>query len=149
MQIGVDLPIVGHAEKDMDRRGFIEKGLSRLFYVLGGIILAYPGLSFMTFKKSRTKKIVFHPDEQQSDVNFKEGVCLVRKGSDTYAFSMRCTHLGCMLNYGAVSQRFQCPCHGSVFDRWGKWVSGPAKKDLLRVPFAKKENKDIVVTLNI
>jgi len=133
----------------MDRRGFIKKGLSRLFYVFGGTILVYPALSFMTFKKSRTKKIVFHPDEQQSVLNFKEGVCLVRKVTDIYAFSMRCTHLGCMLNYGAVSQRFQCPCHGSVFDRWGKWISGPAKKDLLRVTSATKKNKDIVVTLNI
>jgi len=140
---------VGYAVRDMDRRGFIKKGLLRLFYIFGGAILAYPALSFMTFKKSRTKKIVFHPGEQQSVLNFKEEVCLVRKVSDIYAFSMRCTHLGCMLNYGAVSQRFQCPCHGSVFDRWGTWMSGPAKKDLLRVPIATEKNKDIVVTLDI
>ena len=149
MRKGAGFPRVGQAGRDMDRRGFIKKGLLRLFYVFGGTILAYPALSFMTFKKSRTREIVFHPDEQQSDLNFKQGVCLVRKGSKTYAFSMRCTHLGCMLNYGAVSQRFQCPCHGSMFDRWGKWISGPAKKDLSRVPFATEKNKDIVVTLDI
>ena len=117
--------------------------------MLGAVFLAYPVLSFMTFKKSRTREVIFHPDEHKSVLNFKQGVCLVRKGSDVYALSTRCTHLGCSLNYDAVSRKFRCPCHGSVFDRWGKWLSGPAKTDLLRIPVTIKANKDIVVTLNL
>ncbi len=121
----------------------------RVFYGMGAVVLAYPVLSFMTFWKSRSRRIVFPPDEQQSVVNFKDGVCLIRRENEVYALSMRCTHLGCMLNYDTVSRRFRCPCHGSVFDESGRWVSGPAKKDLQRVPAEMNKNKDIVVTLSV
>ncbi|MCD6298844.1 MAG: Rieske 2Fe-2S domain-containing protein, partial [Deltaproteobacteria bacterium] len=66
-----------------------------------------------------------------------------------YALSARCTHLGCSLNYDPVSQKFRCPCHGSVFDVSGKWLSGPAKKDLYSVPMTKKTSGDIVVTITL
>ncbi len=133
----------------MDRREFMKKGLPRIFYGLGAVVLAYPVLSFMTFRKRRTKEIVFHPDEQEAVPNIKEGASLIKRGDDIYALSMRCTHLGCLLNYDAVSQEFRCPCHGSLFDRWGKWISGPAGKDLLRAPSELKKNGDVVVTLSI
>jgi len=132
---------------DMERREFIGKGIKRIFYALGAIILVYPAFSFMTFRKSRKKRIIFHPDEQTSTVNFKKGVFLLRQGSENYALSARCTHLGCSLNYDPVSQKFRCPCHGSVFDVSGKWLSGPAKKDLYRVPMTKKASGDVEVTI--
>ena len=132
---------------DMERREFIGKGIKRIFYALGAIILAYPAFSFMTFRRNRKKTIVFHPDEQTSIVNFKKGVFLLRQGSENYALSDRCTHLGCSLNYDPVSRKFRCPCHGSVFDVSGKWLSGPAKKDLYRVPMTKKASGDVEVTI--
>ena len=116
---------------------------------MGGVILGYPALSFVTFRKQRRRTVVFHPDEQSLSVTFKQGVYLVKTGTGHQALSARCTHLGCTLNYDPVSQRFRCPCHGSVFDLTGKWLSGPAKKDLFHVPMSVKENKDLVVNLSL
>ena len=133
----------------MKRRGFIKKGLLWVSYILGAAVLAYPVFSFVRFRKIRKKRIVFGPDDQTSSVNFKEGVYLIREAGDIFALSARCTHLGCTLNYDAVSQRFKCPCHGSIFSISGKWISGPARKDLYRVPLRKMASGDVEVVLEI
>jgi len=45
--------------------------------------------------------------------------------------SSRCPHLGCTVQRD--SEGFVCPCHGSRFDLEGRWLSGPAKRDLQRL----------------
>jgi len=133
----------------MERRRFIKKGLSWVAYILGAAALAYPVFSFMRFKKTRKKKIVFHPDEQLAAANFKEGIYLIKKGADFKALSARCTHLGCTINYDAVSRQFKCPCHGSLFAISGKWISGPAKKDLISIPVKRGANGDLELECEI
>jgi len=45
------------------------------------------------------------------------------------AFSAICTHQGCVV--AAAGERFECPCHGSVFDAaTGDVVNGPALEPL-------------------
>ncbi|MBI3194130.1 MAG: ubiquinol-cytochrome c reductase iron-sulfur subunit [Ignavibacteriae bacterium] len=46
------------------------------------------------------------------------------------AFSLICTHLGCVVEYREEEQKFHCNCHGSVFDKDGKNLSGPAPTPL-------------------
>lgn len=133
----------------MERRDFIKKGLQWATSLLGGSLLAYPAFSFMTFRKATKRTIVFHPDDQAGSVNFKEGVYLIREPNDMFALSARCTHLGCTLNYDAVSRRFVCPCHGSVFTLSGKRVAGPARKDLYSVPLTRTASGDIEAVLKI
>jgi cytochrome b6-f complex iron-sulfur subunit len=133
----------------IERRGFIKKSLQWAVSLLGGSLLAYPAFSFMTFRKTTKKRIVFHPDDQAGSVNFKEGVYLIRQPDEMVALSARCTHLGCTLNYDAVSNRFVCPCHGSVFTVSGNRVAGPARKDLHRVPLTRTASGDIAVVLEI
>jgi len=39
-----------------------------------------------------------------------------------------CTHLGCTLN--DTTEGFECPCHGSCYNRDGEVLSGPAPRNL-------------------
>jgi menaquinol-cytochrome c reductase iron-sulfur subunit len=48
------------------------------------------------------------------------------------AITSRCSHLGCSVLWVEASERFVCPCHGSVFDAEGVRVSGPAPRPLDR-----------------
>ena len=41
-----------------------------------------------------------------------------------------CTHLGCKLNWNNLEETWDCPCHGSRFDKDGSQIYGPAMEDL-------------------
>ena len=42
----------------------------------------------------------------------------------------RCPHLGCALRWNAMEHSWDCPCHGSRFDKDGKVLNNPATDDL-------------------
>lgn len=46
-----------------------------------------------------------------------------------------CTHLGCIYPWSDASGIFACPCHGSQFQLGGKWIAGPAPRDLDKFKF--------------
>lgn len=56
---------------------------------------------------------------------------LIGEAGNVYALSLVCTHLGCTLS--VTPKELSCPCHGSVFDRYGAVLKGPADKDLPRL----------------
>lgn len=38
----------------------------------------------------------------------------------------RCTHLGCNLIYNKEEKTYECPCHGSIYNKEGQIMKGPA-----------------------
>jgi glycine/D-amino acid oxidase-like deaminating enzyme/nitrite reductase/ring-hydroxylating ferredoxin subunit len=48
----------------------------------------------------------------------------------THERSAVCTHLRCIVNWNDLEQSWDCPCHGSRFDRFGAVLNGPATEPL-------------------
>lgn len=48
-----------------------------------------------------------------------------------YAYSQKCTHLGCSVHFSQVLSRLECPCHRGAFDvKSGLVVGGPPQRPL-------------------
>ncbi len=43
-----------------------------------------------------------------------------------------CPHMGCRLEWNPEEESYDCPCHGSRFDREGRLLDGPAQTDCRR-----------------
>lgn len=74
------------------------------------------------------------------DVKRREGKILKLDGNRVAVFrdgngqvtqlSPYCTHLGCLVNWNAAEQTWDCPCHGSRFQATGEVLAGPAESCL-------------------
>jgi cytochrome b6-f complex iron-sulfur subunit len=54
---------------------------------------------------------------------------LIRTGPSSFrAFSKICTHEGCTTD--VRNNRFECPCHGSIFNKEGAVIRDPARAPL-------------------
>ena len=50
------------------------------------------------------------------------------------ALYQKCVHLGCRVPWCETSQWFECPCHGSKYNRVGEKQGGPAPAGMDRFP---------------
>jgi glycine/D-amino acid oxidase-like deaminating enzyme/nitrite reductase/ring-hydroxylating ferredoxin subunit len=59
-----------------------------------------------------------------------------REDKDKYIFlKNKCTHMGCSLIWNDVDKVWESKCHGSIFDKYGHVIYGPALKDLEKIKF--------------
>ena len=56
----------------------------------------------------------------------------ITNDAQVMALYQRCVHLGCKVPWCAESQWWECPCHGSKYNRWGEYEDGPAPRGLDR-----------------
>ena len=42
----------------------------------------------------------------------------------------KCVHLGCIVPWNDAEDQFHCPCHGSLYNRKGEVLGGPAPRPL-------------------
>jgi len=65
-----------------------------------------------------------------------------------FALSQKCPHLGCHVPYCESSGRFECPCHGSIYDLAGEYITGPAPRGMDRYKLTL-DGQNVVVDTNI
>ena len=41
-----------------------------------------------------------------------------------------CSHLGCKMEFNVTTDEWECPCHGSRFEKDGKLIDGPSTKNI-------------------
>lgn len=67
---------------------------------------------------------------------FQDGTSPDGSGTDTNVRTLyqRCPHLGCKPNFCTINYWFECPCHGSRYDRLGTKILeyGPAPRSMDR-----------------
>ena len=71
---------------------------------------------------------------------------VVNASNHLFALSQTCPHLGCRVPFCQSSSRFECPCHGSVYDLAGEYISGPAPRGMDQYELTLAGNTVIVDT---
>lgn len=135
----------------MTRRDLLRSG-----WKLGGGLLAaaagytaYEALLPLTSGAAGRVIDVGNASDFQEDTAtyFSEGrFYLANAQSHYFALSQKCPHLGCRVPFCKSSGRFECPCHGSVFDLGGERISGPTPRGMDRFDLAVAKGKLIVNT---
>ena len=65
------------------------------------------------------------------------------------ALYQKCVHLGCRVPWCGSSQWFECPCHGSKYNRVGEKTGGPAPRGLDRFGVAVEGGVVVVDTKQV
>ncbi len=65
------------------------------------------------------------------------------------ALYQKCVHLGCRVPFCQQSQWFECPCHGSKYNRAGEYRDGPAPRGMDRFAVRVEDGRVVVDTSEI
>jgi cytochrome b6-f complex iron-sulfur subunit len=65
------------------------------------------------------------------------------------ALFQKCVHLGCRVPWCQTSQWFECPCHGSKYNRVGEKKGGPAPRGLDRFPVEVTGGGSVVINTGL
>ncbi len=132
----------------MSRRGFL--GLASMGAVilsflasLGGILrFAKPNIYYEESKKFKIGRPKNFPMGLVKKLEEKR-IYVFSEKEGFHAISGVCTHLGCIV--AITESGFQCPCHGSKFNRDGKVIAGPAPRPLPWLKMSQSVDGNLVV----
>jgi len=103
----------------------------------GGFFYSSAARSFIT---------VFPPEAQHKEKGEKEySPILTGLESGIIATYQKCPHLGCRVPECKSSQWFECPCHGSQYNRVGEKKGGPAPRGMDHFPLSVSASGDVVI----
>jgi Rieske Fe-S protein len=140
----------------MLRRYFVNSLLSSGIVATAASIF-YPILRFVIPPESAESGVMSISAGKPDDVPPNSGMIfkfggepglLVRTAEgELRAFSARCTHLNCTVQYDPGEKLIVCACHGGIFDLNGKNIAGPPPKPLL--PFSVNIRGDEIVVSRV
>ena len=72
------------------------------------------------------------PQDYPEGVNYlpEKRIFVVHHGNRFKVISAVCTHMGCTPRWVEERHRWECPCHGSIFNDKGVKIAGPAPRPL-------------------
>ncbi len=129
------------------RRGFLFGCLTTLGSIFAGSVF-YTVFSYLVPpSRKRAGEIVKIPKGELPPGGMKRfhirgipGVVINSRG-EYAAFSLVCSHLGCLVKWEGEKNEFVCPCHGAKFDAAGKVISGPPPTGLEALTVEDKEGE--------
>ena len=100
--------------------------------VISGFLFSGKGNSKETEAKKLIEAGLVESFKPNSVTPFRGGRFFLARLEDGgfIAISLRCSHLGCSINWEENKKRFICPCHASAFDIEGEVLNPPAPKAL-------------------
>jgi cytochrome b6-f complex iron-sulfur subunit len=151
-------PLIG-APRQMSRRGFFGRILGLGFGValldfgalslamlwttpkggFGGKVVVPSNLADIRGEMATTRQPFYYAPGRfylvpyagnAAETTYKGGLV----GGGMMALYQRCVHLGCKVPFCVTSQWFECPCHGSKYNKAGEYKQGPAPRGLDRFP---------------
>ncbi len=117
-----------------DRRKFVKRliiaaaSIEGFFLIKGGVSkVAHIDEKKELFNAGRADSF-----EKNRTYPFSTGHFFLRRFEDGgfLAMSVKCTHLGCIVNSNIKTGGFNCPCHRSQFNKFGEVLSAPATRPL-------------------
>ena len=126
----------------LSRRRFLGWGALAVGGILGagylgaGLTLLYPNTASAAGRLQDIGPVEAFPLGQYilqdyTGEGYEDGVYVMNRGHGTFiALDFHCTHLQCPVQWVQSQEKFFCPCHGSVYNRWGKNIAGPAPRPL-------------------
>jgi len=146
------------------RRRFLKFAIGALTFA-GGLVLSLPLIRTIYRSAplkatgwSEATKLASLPLNRPSNVKFQtesedayirgsavHSVWVIRHSEkELTVFSPVCTHLGCYYAWNQNTERFECPCHASVFSIDGRVLGGPAPRPLDTLQY-KVENSTLYI----
>ena len=107
-----------------------------------------PAVNFSYFSEAQTYLQPFPMDSatQQAAEAVYSGTVLEGIKMGYVALWQKCPHLGCKVPVCGTSQWFECPCHGSQYNRVGEKKVGPAPRGMDRFPVIIDGDKVVIDT---
>ncbi|PLX87562.1 MAG: cytochrome B6 [Desulfuromonas sp.] len=128
-----------------------ESGRARRGFLKGLVLAGAAGLllwKYLVPAGETTKKTLLTVNKSELPARgalvFRESrVAIISEGEELYALSLVCSHLGCTVN--VTAKQLVCPCHGSVFNRQGEPLKGPAVDPLRRLQIEDRGDALVVM----
>lgn len=68
----------------------------------------------------------------------------IRTQESVKAYSLICTHLGCVVQWQPGERQFYCACHEGFYDEFGEVLSGPPPVPLEAIP-ARIDGNQVII----